>query len=362
MSKILFIIDHLGCGGAERITLQLAEYLAAHEHSIHLAVLNGRLNYYHCTANVAYTDLQLCESFAYGKMWKNKVLSPDERTKIDTLLANNFDLIITGYNNGHWLAPYLKGNVWHWIHGDLLEFRKFNNPLKQIKEHIRFFKNKRKFSKLFKNRNLITVNRDLESKAQIYAQPKSTVTIANGVQVSDNLIAQAPYTEKKWDVIFVGRLVPIKQVDHAIKAFSMSNLSGKMAIVGDGSERQKLEALTKELNISDRVDFLGWVDEPHTLMLQSKCLIMSSLYEGSPVTLAEAIALGIPVISYDSSAGITDLFTLDTAKFGLVPKQNIRALSSALEKCVQNPYKYNQECIDKVCMDNMQKKILQLCD
>lgn len=362
MSKILFIIDHLGCGGAERITLQLAEYLAAHEHSIHLAVLNGRLNYYHCTANVAYTDLQLCESFAYGKMWKNKVLSPDERTKIDTLLANNFDLIITGYNNGHWLAPYLKGNVWHWIHGDLLEFRKFNNPLKQIKEHIRFFKNKRKFSKLFKNRNLITVNRDLESKAQIYAQPKSTVTIANGVQVSDNLIAQAPYTEKKWDVIFVGRLVPIKQVDHAIKAFSISNITGKMAIVGDGTEREKLETLTKELNISDRIDFLGWIDNPHQLMLQSKCLVMCSLYEGSPVTLAEAIALGVPIISYNSSAGIADLFTLDTAKFGLVPKQNIKALSSALEKCVQNPYKYNQECIEKVCMDNMQKKILQLCD
>lgn len=362
MSKILFVIDHLGCGGAERITLQLAEYLAAHEHSIHLAVLNGRLNYYHCTANVAYTDLQLCESFAYGKMWKNKVLSPDEKTKIDTLLANNFDLIITGYNNGHWLAPYLKGNVWHWIHGDLLEFRKFNNPLKQIKEHIRFFKNKRKFSKLFKNRNLITVNRDLESKAQIYAQPKSTVTIANGVQVSDNLIAQAPYTEKKWDVIFVGRLVPIKQVDHAIKAFSISNITGKMAIVGDGTEREKLETLTKELNISDRIDFLGWIDNPHQLMLQSKCLVMCSLYEGSPVTLAEAIALGVPIISYNSSAGIADLFTLDTAKFGLVPKQNIKALSSALEKCVQNPYKYNQECIEKVCMDNMQKKILQLCD
>ena len=362
MSKILFIIDHLGCGGAERITLQLAEYLAANDHSIHLAVLNGRLNYYHCTSGIDYTDLQLGESFAYGKIWKNKVLSPDEKTKIDTLLTNNFDLIITGYNNGHWLAPYLKGNVWHWIHGDLLEFRKFNNPLKQIKEHIRFFKNKRKFAKLFKNRNLITVNRDLESKAQTYAQPKSTVTIANGVQVSDDLIAQAPYTEKKWDVIFVGRLVPIKQVDHAIKAFSISNLTGKMAIVGDGTEREKLETLTKELNISDRIDFLGWIDNPHQLMLQSKCLVMCSLYEGSPVTLAEAIALGVPIISYNSSAGIADLFTLDTAKFGLVPKQNIKALSSALEKCVQNPYKYNQECIDKVCMDNMQKKILQLFD
>ena len=360
MSKILFIIDHLGCGGAERITLQLAEYLAAHEHSIHLAVLNGRLNYYHCTANVAYTDLQLCESFAYGKMWKNKVLSPDERTKIDTLLANNFDLIITGYNNGHWLAPYLKGNVWHWVHGDLLEFRKFNNPLKQIKEHIRFFKNKRKFAKLFKNRNLITVNRDLESKAQTYTQPKSTVTIANGVQISDDLIAQSPYTEKKWDVIFVGRLVPIKQVDHAIKAFSMSNLSGKMAIVGDGSERQKLEALTKELNISDRVDFLGWVDEPHTLMLQSKCLIMSSLYEGSPVTLAEAIFLGLPIFSYNSSSGIQDLSCPNCDALKLSPKQNINFLARNLAKIsIVNTY-YCKDCYKKIHLNQMSKQFLKL--
>ncbi|WP_180073931.1 MULTISPECIES: glycosyltransferase [unclassified Acinetobacter] len=358
MNKILFIIDHLGCGGAERITLQLAEYLATHEHSIHLAVLNGRLNYYHCTANIAYTDLQLCESFAYGKMWKNKVLSPDEKTKIDTLLTNNFDLIITGYNNGHWLAPYLKGNVWHWIHGDLLEFRKFNNPLKQIKEYIRFFKNKRKFAKLFKNRNLITVNRDLESKAQTYTQPKSTVTIANGVQVSDDLIAQAPYTEKKWDVIFVGRLVPIKQVDHAIKAFSMSNLSGKMAIVGDGSERQKLEALTKELNISDRVDFLGWVDEPHTLMLQSKCLVMCSLYEGSPVTLAEAIALGVPIISYNSSAGITDLFSDEIKSIALVESQNIPQLSKNLLLVIDRPYLYSENNQNIISMKNMSDKFL----
>ena len=190
MSKILFIIDHLGCGGAERITLQLAEYLATHEHSVHLAVLNGRLNYYSCTTSVGYTDLKLGESFAYGKMWKNKTLLPDEKTKIDTLLTNNFDLIITGYNNGHWLAPYLKGNVWHWIHGDLLEVRKFNNRLKQLKEHLRFFKNKRKFSKLFHNRNLITVNRDLENKAKRYANPSSVKTIANGVTVPSQYLNQ----------------------------------------------------------------------------------------------------------------------------------------------------------------------------
>ncbi len=52
---------------------------------------------------------------------------------------------MTGYNNGHWLTPYLKGNVWHWIHGNLLEVRKFNNRLKQLKEHLRFLKIKGNF-------------------------------------------------------------------------------------------------------------------------------------------------------------------------------------------------------------------------
>ena len=362
MSKILFIIDHLGCGGAEKITLQLAECLAKKKHSIHLAVLNGRVNHYFPSSLITYTDLQISECFSYGKMWQKKTLQPNDKAKIDKLIAQNFDLIITGYNNGHWLAPYLSGNVWHWIHGDLLEKRNFVNPLKQIKEHIRFFKNKRKFSKLFRNRNLITVNRDLANKAQLYSQPNQITTIANGVDIPPNLLNQSANYKKKWDVIFVGRLVPIKQVDHAIKAFAMSNIHGKMAIVGDGPERKKLEKLSKELGIADRVNFLGWIDDPRELMLQSKCLIMSSLYEGSPVTLAEAISLGIPIISYDSSAGIVDLFTSDTAKLGLVPKQNIQALSTTLEKCVQNPYKYSQECRDKVSINNMQEKILNLCD
>jgi glycosyltransferase involved in cell wall biosynthesis len=359
MSKILFIIDHLGCGGAERITLQLAEYLAVNDHTIHLAVLNGRLNYYHCTANVAYTDLQLCESFAYGKMWKNKVLSPDEKTKIDILLNNNFDLIITGYNNGHWLTDYLKGNVWHWIHGDLLEKRNFKNPLKKIKEYIRFKKNKRKFFKLFSQRNLITVNRDLENKAQLYTRPNQIITIANGVDIPSNLLNQYSNFEKKWDVIFVGRLVPIKQVDHAIKAFAMSNINGKMAIVGDGPERQKLEVLTKELNISDRVDFLGWVENPHQFMLESKCLVMCSLYEGSPVTLAEAIALGIPIFSYNSSSGIQDLSCPNCDALKLSSKQNINLLAQNLSKISILNTHYCKDCHNKIHLNQMSKQILK---
>ncbi|WP_347473690.1 glycosyltransferase [Acinetobacter thermotolerans] len=360
MSKILFIIDHLGCGGAERITLQLAEYLAKQDHIIYLAVLNGQRNHYHCSSLVHYTDLQISESFAYGKMWKNKTLTHYEKQKIDQLLAYGFDLIITGYNNGHWLAPYLKGNVWHWIHGDLLEIRRFNNPLKQLKEHIRFLKNRRKFSKLFRNGNLITVNRDLENKARTYSNPNSIKTIANGVNIPSKYLNRYPTTEKKWDVIFVGRLVLIKQVDHAIKAFAMSQSTGRMAIVGDGTERSNLENLTRDLGIFDRVDFLGWIEEPYTVMLQSKCLVMSSLYEGSPVTLAESILLDLPVVTYNSSHGIEDLFCANIIKDILVNKQNIQDLAFSLNKCIQKPYVYPQTCKNKVSIKNMADHFISL--
>ncbi|MFP3340091.1 hypothetical protein R0J91_19085, partial [Micrococcus sp. SIMBA_131] len=83
--------------------LQLAEFLATNNHEIHLAVLNGRLNYDSPSYNVKYTDLGLKESFAYGKMWKSKTLTSPEQNRLNQLLDKQFDLIVTGYNNGHWL-------------------------------------------------------------------------------------------------------------------------------------------------------------------------------------------------------------------------------------------------------------------
>lgn len=360
MHKILFIVDHLGCGGAEKITLKLAEYLASNGHDIHLAVLNGKSNYYSCSKIIKYVDLKIQISFAHGKIWKNKKLTESEVHQINELLKYSFDLIITGYNNGHWLAPYLKGNVWHWIHGDLLEVRKFNNPLKQMKEHLRFFKNKRKFSKLFHNRNLITVNRDLENKAKRYANPSSVKTIANGVTVPSQYLNQYSSTDKKWDVIFVGRLVPIKQVDHALKAFAMSQSTGRMAIVGDGTERRNLENLARDLGILNRVDFLGWIEEPYQVMLQSRCLVLSSLYEGSPVILAESILLDVPVVTYNSSHGIEDLFCANIIKDILVNKQNIQDLAFSLSKCIQKPYVHPQICKNKVSIKNMSDQFISL--
>ena len=167
MKRILFIIDDLGKGGAEKITLELAHTLAKNEHLVTLAVLNSGKNTLIVDSSIEYIDLNINPKFAFGKLWKLKKLSKQEQETVSSQINDkNFDLIILGFHNGYYLGNYLnpKNNIWYWIHGDLLEFRKFNNPLKQIKEHIRFFKNRRKFSNLFKYRNLITVDFRHKSK------------------------------------------------------------------------------------------------------------------------------------------------------------------------------------------------------
>lgn len=360
MSKFLFIIDHLGCGGAERITLQLAEHLAKQKHIVHVAVLNGTANYHHPSSNIIYTDLSFCKKFAYGKMWRQKKLTESEQKRLEQLLLNNFDLIVTGYNNGHWLAQYLKGNVWHWIHGDLLEIRKFHNPLKALKEYFRFYRNKRKFKKLFANRNIITVNRDLEHKMKLYAPIKKCQTIANGVSINPNLIAQYSSLPKQWDTIYVGRLAPIKQVDHAIKAFAQSGLTGKMAIVGDGSERENLENLVQQLKLTERIKFLGWVSNPHEHIGCSKSLILTSYYESYGLVLAEALGINTPVISYNSSVGISDIFSCPKMEKYLIKHQDIAQLSSHLFDLVNNPYPISNDVINTLKIEKMADNFLRL--
>ena len=92
------------------------------------------------------------------------------------------------------------------------------NIFKRIKENIRQIKHQAKFKRLFHQKNLITVNQDLKLKYQSLLPNSQIRHIANGVQITQKNITFS--FDKIWDVVFVGRLVAIKQIDHAITAFA----------------------------------------------------------------------------------------------------------------------------------------------
>ncbi len=110
---------------------------------------------------------------------------------------------------------------------------------------------------------------------------------------------------KRYDVISVGRLIPVKHNEVLLKAIAIvkqSRLDIKVGIVGDGSSRGFLEELAVELNISNNVEFLGFSEDTPYYYNSAKVFALTSEREGGPLTFTEAMACGIPPIA--SQCGI----------------------------------------------------------
>ena len=110
---------------------------------------------------------------------------------------------------------------------------------------------------------------------------------------------------------FVGRLVPIKNIQLLIKAvheYSKVNPNTKLLIIGDGPERLSLEKLVEHLKMNDYVKFLGVRFELSAIYYDLDLFILTSRNEGTPVAVIEALAHGVPVVTTDVG-GIQSIIT-----------------------------------------------------
>lgn len=112
-------------------------------------------------------------------------------------------------------------------------------------------------------------------------------------------------------IIFVGRLHPVKGVQYLIEAMTIVHQEMpeiELVIVGDGVERARLEELAKRLNQDSYIQFTGRIPQGSIprFMHQADIFALSSLSEGLPVVLLEAMAAGLPIIA-TNVGGIPDI-------------------------------------------------------
>ncbi|MGQ0765610.1 MAG: glycosyltransferase [Gemmatimonadota bacterium] len=133
----------------------------------------------------------------------------------------------------------------------------------------------------------------------------------------------------------LGRLVYLKGYDDLIRAFSMlrSIRPMRLVLIGDGEERPVLEALVTSLGLDDSVVFMGWQGNPWSMLARSAALAVTSRTEAFPSVITEALALGVPVVAVECSAGIRE--SLDGGNAGLlVPSGDRDELAAALERAL----------------------------
>ena len=126
----------------------------------------------------------------------------------------------------------------------------------------------------------------------------------------------------------VGRLARQKRFDLLIDAFARgARPADRLAIVGEGSWRRRLEARAARRGIADRVMLPGHRGDLLPWFAHADALVMSSDYEGLPAVLVEALAAGLPVISTRSSPGVAVL--LEDGLGRLVAPGDVAALAAA---------------------------------
>lgn len=184
---------------------------------------------------------------------------------------------------------------------------------------------------------VVTVSKVLEEEViGMGFLKEKTLTIYNGLDFSEmNEKADEPVEDKYSGffsdtspiIVSVGRLSAQKNYTMLIDSFARlrGEKDARLVIIGDGEEYEALSARCRKLGISDYVLFTGWVKNPYKYLKQSDIFVLSSLWEGFPNVLLEAMALGLPVISTDCPTGPNEIITNDDVGV-LVPVNDIDAL------------------------------------
>ena len=145
--------------------------------------------------------------------------------------------------------------------------------------------------------------------------------------------------------IAVGRLVSLKQFDKLVASYSNSILPQKnihLVILGVGDKQEQIEKTILENKVSEFVHLLGFKSNVSEYISNAKFLVLSSKYEGFPMTVLEALSLGTPVISFDCESGPNEMI-INNENGILVENQNFTELTRKMNIFVEDENLY-QNC------------------
>lgn len=318
--KLVFVIKALdNIGGTERVTIQIANVLSKRSHEVHIVSLVGNnkpffsvlpqvtLHYIHQGSDNSifpYRDLR--RHYRLKKCFKN--IEPDFIIVVDASRATFKIPACRPYKTIYW-------------------------------EH---------FNSLMHSKPMQTLSRKLVSK---YGNYVVTLTQADALSYKQKFgtenvscihnpitIDLPEYTPKtKHQAVAVGRYTAQKGFDLLIEAWAKvkEKKDWKLVIAGKGKQTKLLKSLINKYNLTDTVELVPPTNNIQGLFNDSGLYVMSSRFEGLPLVLIEAAAMGLPAVSFACQTGPDEI--IEHNKTGLlVPAMQIDALAEAIQTCIQD--------------------------
>ena len=330
--KICFFFHRFDDGGAEKTTICLANELAERGHDVSILV---RYDYgpvrERVSKAVKILDMHLPEN---GKLIKNirnvnflrKLINTGQYDVLVAVLSEMGQVAAVAHAFSNRKTPLICV-----LHSTVSQE---NYSFKAVRYRLLKF-----FDKQYDA--VVAVSKAVEKDYNDLCQPKEkhTLTIYNPV-VNQELKACAledpdhPWLKPGRDfytLILAGRLMPEKNHALMLKALKLVRQEAdvRLILLGEGELKESLRRQCKDLEIAEWVDFHGYVKNPYCFMKACDAVVISSLYEGLPTVLIEALACGCRIVSVDCPSGPDEI--LEHGKYGiLVETENAEALKEGI--------------------------------
>ena len=327
--NIIFVIPSLKGGGAEKILTELLRNLDRDLFNLELVTFTNEGNY----LNLIPGDVSVVNLAKKSAMDSLRLVFAIYRI----LKKENPDLLVSSLTYANYvcaIAKYFSRSkvpiilTEHSVLSESIPTERFSHIKKKI---LRYFYPKADC--------LVTVSQGSKKELvnSFVVPANKIVVIHNGIDIDLTLKLGKEDVDHPWfreDIpilISVGRLTKLKNFPLILKAIHSlkDKLYFRFVMLGEGEERHNLEAMAKELGISDRVSFLEFQNNPYKYVSKSTLFVLSSFWENFPVVVLEAMCLKVPVISTDYTFGHGEMIENNLTGL-IVPNGNADALAEAI--------------------------------
>ena len=320
--KIAFVIPSLPYGGAERVVTNLANELVS-DYDVSVITMGKVVPFYtlHKEVNLLYCVERVLPSTNILKAIRSNYIL---LKRLSHLVKTHEIQVLIGFLTTANVLATLAGKY----RGIPVIISERNNPFSQ------------KPAKMWQ-----IIRRFAYPKADYVVVQTATIRSFYEKKIKDERLKQLPNpisrelsglrrgaeAPRENIVLNVGRLSPQKAQDVLINAFAkIPNSDWKLVIAGDGKKMKEYQELVASLNLADRVLFAGSVKDVHKLYNTAQIFAFTSIFEGFPNALIEAMHFGLACVSTDCPTGPSELIK-DGENGFLIPMNDVDALANRLE-------------------------------
>ena len=339
--KVLFVIESLSGGGAEKVLTVLLKHIDKTRFDVTLCTvveigvyMDEIKKYVSCTSilgnpnrktflgKIWYRFKYKCVYNWLPLRWVYRLFIP-QGNDVEVAFVEGFATKLMAASSNR------QAKKLAWVHTDLINNHWIESIYQNITEERLSYQ---------KYDQIIGVSKQVTNSVQKLYHLKNVITCYNPIE-SDVILKWAgenlslPSKKESLRLVSVGRFVPQKAFDRLLRVVNRLYKEGfslELWLLGDGEQRPLLEQYIRDKNLEAIVTLWGFQTNPYPYLQQSDLFVCSSVSEGYSTAVTEALIIGLPVVT-TACSGMDEL--LDNGTYGIITTNDEGALYEGVKRC-----------------------------